>query len=298
VPPQAEVGAKLFQGRHYDRLVRINTNVSSLQALRAVSEHTKQIENSTGKISSGTRVRSAADDAASLSLGLKSQTTIRSQHQALRNANDVISEFQVAEGGMNEISAMLTRLRELSIQASSDTLQDEDRGMLNEEYMALRHEIERQSKTTRYRGDTLLRPSGNSDKREFQIGTASDANSRLVVNQEDLTLSEFNMGIVDSNVETGEEARINLKYIDQAIEKVALNRARVGAMSNRVQSTINNLDVSRVNESAANSQRMDTDYAFETAEKIRGEQKLQAATSVLSQANNLGAAALKLIKDS
>lgn len=278
--------------------MRINTNVSSLQAIRAVSEHTKQVENSSGKISSGTRVRSAADDAASLSLGLKSNSHIRSQHQAIRNANDVISEFQVAEGGMNEVSAMLTRLRELSIQASSDHLQDSDRGMLNEEYMALRHEIEREVKTTRFRGDALLRPDTGSSKREFQIGTSSDANSKLVVNQEDLTLSEFNMSIVDSHVSSAEEARLNLQYIDQAIQKVAENRARVGAMSNRVQSTINNLDIAKVNESAANSQRMDTDYAFETAEKIRGEQKLQAATSVLSQTNNLGAAALKLIKES
>jgi flagellin len=277
--------------------VRINTNVSSLQALRAVSEHSKQVENSSGKISSGTRVRSAADDAASLSLGLKSNSQIRSQHQALRNANDAISEFQVAEGGMNEVSAMLTRLRELSIQASSDTLQDSDRGMLNEEYMQLRHEIEREIKTTRMRGDTLLRPTGGSSTREFQIGTHSDSNSKLVVNQEDLTLSEFNMGIVDSEIPTAEEARLNLSYIDQAINKVSHNRARVGALSNRVQSTINNLDTSNVNESAANSQRMDADFAFETSEKIRGEQKLQAATAVLAQTNNLGASALKLLKD-
>jgi flagellin len=129
--------------------VRINTNVSSLRAQRAVSEHNKQIENSTGKISSGTRVRSAADDSASLSLGIKSKTQIRSQYQALRNANDVVSELQVAEGGMTEVSSMLIRLKELSLQASSDTLQDSDRGMLNSEYMALRQEIEREIKTTK-----------------------------------------------------------------------------------------------------------------------------------------------------
>ncbi len=277
--------------------MRINTNVSSLQALRAVSEHNKSVENSTGKIASGTRVRSAADDAAALSLGIKSHSTIRSQYQAIRNANDAISEFQVAEGGMNEVSAMLTRLRELSIQASSDTLQDEDRGMLNEEYMALRHEIERQTKTTRLREDTLLRPTGNMQTREFQIGTSTDSASRLVVNQEDLTLSEFNMGIVDSHIPTAEEARLNLQYIDQAIDKVAHNRARVGALSNRVQSSINNLGTSTVNESAANSQRMDADYAYETAKKISSEQKLNAATSVLAQSNNLSAVALKLLKD-
>lgn len=149
--------------------MRINTNVSSMQALRALREHNNQIENSTGKISGGTRVRSAADDSASLALGLKSQSQIRSQYQAMRNANDAISELQVAEGGMNEVSSMLTRLKELSVQAANATLQDEERGMLNAEYMALRHEIEREIKTTRMRGDTLLRPTGQSQTREFQI---------------------------------------------------------------------------------------------------------------------------------
>jgi flagellin len=105
------------------------------------------------------------------------------------------------------------------------------------------------------------------------------------------------MSIVDSSIPTAEEARLNLKYIDQAIQKVAQNRAKVGSYQNRLQSTVNNLDTSNINESAANSQRMDTDYAFETAEKIKGEQKLNAATAVLSQSNNLSAMALKLLKD-
>lgn len=277
--------------------MRINTNVSSLRAQRAVSEHSKQVEDSTGKISSGTRVRSAADDSASLSIGLKTKTEIRSQYQAIRNANDAVSELQVAEGGMTEVSAMLMRLKELSVQAASDTLQDSDRGMLNEEYIQLRHEIEREIKTTRFRGDTLLRPTGGESTREFQIGTDNGSNSKMVINQEDLTLSEFNMSIVDSSIPTAEEARLNLNYIDQAISKVAHNRARVGSLQNRLASTVNNLDTSVVNESAANSQRMDTDYAFETAQRISGKQKLDAATSVLAQTNNMSAMALKLLKD-
>lgn len=277
--------------------MRINTNVSSLRAQRAVSEHSKQVENSTGKISSGTRVRSAADDSASLSIGLKTKTEIRSQYQAIRNANDAVSELQVAEGGMTEVSAMLIRLKELSVQAASDTLQDSDRGMLNQEYIQLRHEIEREIKTTRFRGDTLLRPTGGESTREFQIGTDNGSNSKMVINQEDLTLSEFNMSIVDSSIPTAEEARLNLNYIDQAIQKVAHNRARVGSLQNRLASTVNNLDTSVVNESAANSQRMDTDYAYETAQRISGKQKLDAATSVLAQTNNMSAMALKLLKD-
>lgn len=278
--------------------MRINTNVSSLQAQRAVREHNNQIENSTGKISSGTRVRSAADDSASLALGLKSQTQIRSQYQAVRNANDAISELQVAEGGMAEIGNMLTRLKELSVQAANGTLKDEERGMLNADYMQLRNEIERQIKTTRMREDTLLRPSATGSTREFQIGTQSNRDSKLVIKQEDLTISEFNMTIVDSHIGTVDDARLNLKQIDQAIQKVAENRARVGAYQNRITSAINNLDTSTLNESAANSQRMDTDYAYETAVKVTSEQKLNAATSVLAQTNNMSSMALKLLKDS
>lgn len=276
--------------------MRINTNVSSLQAIRAVSEHSKQVESSSAKLSSGTRVRSAADDAASLSLSLKSQSQTRSQYQAIRNTNDVISELQVAEGGMSEISAMLIRLRELSVQASSDTLVDKDRQMINAEYMAFRNEIERQIETTNIRNQSLLRPSEDLSRREFQIGTNSDSASKLTLNQNDLLISEFNMSIVDSSIPTAEEARLNLNYIDKAIQKMAANRARVGAIQNRLTSTVNNLDTSKLNESAANSQRMDTDYAFETAEKLKGEQKLMAATSVLSQTNNLSVNALKILK--
>ncbi len=198
---------------------------------------------------------------------------------------------------MAEVHNMLTRLKELSIQAANGTLKDEERGMLNAEYMELRHEIEREINTTRMRGDTLLRPTGHSHSREFQIGTKTDQNSKLVINQEDLTLSEFNMTIVDSHIDSVEDARINLSHIDTAIQKVAENRARVGSLSNRLQSSVNNLDTAKLNESAANSQRMDADYAYETAVKINSEHKQKAATAVLAQTNNFSSMALKLLKD-
>lgn len=276
--------------------MRIQTNVSALQAQRAMSEHSKQVENSSGKLAQGTRVRSASDDAASLSIGTKHSTNIRSQNQAIRNANDAVSEFQIAEGAMGEVSSMLVRLKELSIQASTDTLQNSDRELLNLEYMALRREIERTIQTTRNASGLSLKASSSDTTRDFQIGTSTDANSRMSVNTADLSLSEFNMSIVDSSIPTSEEARLNLNYIDQAIQKVAHNRANIGALQGRLQNTINNLDTSKLNESAANSQRMDTDYAYETSEKIRAEQKLSAATVIAGQANNLGASALKLLK--
>ncbi len=277
--------------------MRINTNVSALQAQRSMSEHNRQIESTTGKLSSGTRVRSAADDAASLSIGLKQQSQIRSQYVAIRNANDAVSEFQVAEGSMNEISSMLIRLRELSIQASSDTLNDENRGLLNNEYMALRSEIERTLKTTKFNGNPLLQVKDNST-RDFQVGTGAGGESKISINQKDLSLSEFNLSIVDSTIQTATDARLNIGYIDKALDKLSSNRALVGSMQNRLQSTMNNLEVARTNEASSMSQRLDADYAYESSNNIRAQIKFDAATNVLSQTSNFSANALRLLKDS
>jgi flagellin len=277
--------------------MRLNTNIASLQAHRALNEANKQVENSSGKMAQGTRVRSAADDAASLAIGHKNQVSIRSKHQAMRNANDAVSVFQTAEGTMNEVSSMLVRLKELSIQASTGTLTDSDRGALNHEYMAVRREIERQIRSSAFNGQDLLRPFSGAQTRDYQIGTGSDSISKMTVKQSDVTLSEFNMSIVDSNIMNAEEARLNIGYIDQEIQKVSTNRAQLGSLQQRLESTINNLDTSKLNESESYSLRMDADYAFETSEKLRAEQKLGAASVIMAQASNFSAQALKLLKD-
>ncbi len=277
--------------------MRINTNVAALQAQRAMSEHNKIVENASGKLAAGTRVRSAADDAASLAIGNKTKTEIRSKTAALRNANDAISEFQIAEGSMNEISSMLVRLKELSMQASNGHLQNEQRQLINVEYMAMRREIERVIHDTSRNGFDVLASTGGSQIREYQIGTGNDSQSKFRVDQGNFALTEFNMGLVDSTVVNAEEARLNLGYIDQAIQKVSSARANLGAVQNRVESAINNLDISKTNESASYSQTMDADYAFEASEKIRGEIKLDAASSILAQSSNFSAMALKLLKD-
>lgn len=273
--------------------MRINTNVSSLQAQRAMSEHSRQVENASGKLAQGTRVRSAADDAASLAIGTKSKSEIRANYQAMRNANDAISEFQIAEGTLNEVGSMLTRLKELSVQAANSHLQDSDRQNLNLEYMGLRAEIERMTQSAEFLGDNLFR---STKERTFQIGTNSDSTSRLEIDRSNMIVSEFNLQIVDSSIPTAEEARLNLGYIDTAIERLSKTRANLGSMQNRLQSTVSNLDNTRVNESAANSQRLDADFAFETAEKIRNTIKVQAAGNVMGMAHSFSSLALNLLK--
>lgn len=261
-----------------------------------MSEHNRQIESATGKISSGSRVRSAADDAASLAIGSKLKSNIRSQSQAIRNANDAISQFQVAEGAMNEISGMLGRLRELSVQAANGSYGESERGMINEEYMSVRREIERIARSTKFNGINILRnESGNAQ--EFMVGINNNADSKLSIGSTDLAVTEFNLGLVDSNVMSAEEARLNLEHIDEAITRLSEKRASAGAFHARLNSSIANLETRNVNESDASSRVMDADMAYETSEKIRSEGKLMAATAVMGQANQFSAMALKLLKD-
>ncbi len=281
-----------FKEELHERLMRINTNIAALSAHRSMSEHSKHVESASGKIASGTRVRNASDDAASLAIGTKHKSEIRSNYQAMRNANDAISEFQIAEGTLNEVGSMLTRLKELSLQASNGHLQDSDRENLNFEYMALRQEIERMTQSAQFLGDNLFR---STEERSFQIGTNSDSNSRMELDRTNMIVSEFNLQIVDSSIPTAEEARLNLGYIDTAIARLSKTRANLGSQQNRLQSTVSNLDTGRLNESAALSTRMDADMAFETSEKIRNEIKVHAAGSALMQSHEFSALALKLI---
>lgn len=275
--------------------MRINTNVSSLKAQRALSEHVKTVENSAGKLASGSRVRSAADDAASLALSTKLNAQKRSELQAIRSSNDAISEFQVAEGSMNEMSSILTRLRELSVQGANDTLSDEQRKMLNVEYMQLRSEMERIPEATIYNGRSILQ-AGQAGERDFVVGIGADQNSRLHVNEEKITLNEFKLGIVDSNLRNAEESRLNLSYIDKAITKLSMHRAMAGSIQSRLTTAISNLETANVSTTQTQSRIMDADVAFETAEKVRAEKLINFSSSVLSQTNNLGSTALKLIK--
>ena len=278
--------------------MRVHTNVSSLRAQRALGEHTKDIESSEGKLSSGLRVRTAADDAASLAIGSNLNAKNRSLKQAERNANDAISEFQVAEGAMSEMASMLTRLRELSVNAATDTLGDPERQMLNYEYMQIRNELERVAESTRFNGRAIMQVGELTGMREFQVGVRMEESSRIGVESSKITVNEFKLNLVDSNIKTKFDAQINLKYIDKAIETLSGQRAFLGGVQQRlsIAATISNTDSQ--NTLAAKSRIMDADYAEETAKNMKSKQLQMGATGVLAQANNLGANALKLLKDS
>ena len=273
---------------------RINTNISSIAAQRNLGVNNRESESVLSKLSSGTRITKAADDAAGLAISEKMKANIRSMKQADRNANDGISMIQTAEGGLNEASSILTRMRELAVQTASDTVGDSERSMTNMEYQNLKQELDRISQVTEFNGQKLL--DGNGKKYDFQIGVNNDDfQDRIGYDSNVVNARIDQLGISELDVSSKEGSQSSLANVDQAIEKVSGYRAFLGAIQNRLTSTSNNLQVTSENLSQANSRIRDVDYADATAQQAKNSILTAAGTSVLAQANSSGQGALKLI---
>lgn len=274
--------------------LRINTNVASLQAQNAVSKATQETQESLAKLSSGSRINKASDDSAGLAISEKLKTEIRSAHQASRNANDGISVVQVAEGALNESSSLLTRMRELAIQSSSDTIGDSERGMADLEYQQLKSEIDRISQTTKFNGKNLL--DGSSDTLSVQVGTGPNPDVDTIgIDLRNLNTGNSSLGISGLSISSKSDAISGLDSIDEAIEKISGQRAILGSVQNRLNSSASNLAVYSENLSAANSRIRDTDYALETSKQAKNSILSAASSSVLAQANGLGQSVFKLL---
>ncbi len=274
--------------------LRINTNIQSLTAQSSMGKVEAKKADSMAKLSSGSRINKAGDDAAGLAISEKLKANIRGTQQATRNAGDGISMIQTAEGGLSETSNILIRLRELSVQASSDTVGDTERKFADLEFQHLTQEVDRIATSTEFNGKKLL--TGEGDTMEFQIGVMNDAkNDRLAYRPQDSSGKASDLGIEGLGVQTKASAQENLDKIDNAINGVNGNRANLGALQNRLQSTISNLETRNENLAAANSRIRDTDVASESAELAKANILSAASTSVLAQANQNGSAALKLI---
>ncbi|OFZ22796.1 MAG: flagellin [Bdellovibrionales bacterium GWB1_55_8] len=274
--------------------LRINTNVQSLAAQRNLGVNNAAQKASLEKMASGSRITRAADDAAGLAISEKMRGTIRSVRQDVRNANDGISMIQTAEGGMNEVGNILIRFRELSIQAASDTIGQSERGFIDKEVQQLRQEVDRIAASTQFNGHKLL--SGEGDALEFQVGVGNDAAlDRFTFDPSKTNVTADRLGLGSISVADKASAQENLTSVDEAIKTLSENRAELGALQNRLQSTVSNLTVYDENLSAAKSRIYDVDMASETAELTKTNILSQAGTSVLSQANQNNMLALKLI---
>ncbi|MBU1219108.1 flagellin FliC [Myxococcota bacterium] len=278
--------------------ISIRTNLPSMNAQRTLGQTQKALENTLSKLSSGLRVRSAADDAAGLAISEKMKAQIRSLDQARRNSNDAISLIQTAEGALNECHSIMDRLRELAIQSANGTLVDQDRNFLNDEFNQLITEIDRIAQVTEFNSTNLLDGSVSAGL-GFQVGINNDPNDRLVVSIAGVRASTLGTGtsfLNTASISTVTKALQSLDVIDASITDISKIRSKLGATQNRLQVTINNLASYSENLSSANSQIRDVDVAAESAEMARYQILQQAGISVLSQANQMPQVALNLLQ--
>ncbi|MFN8945810.1 MAG: flagellin [Pseudobdellovibrionaceae bacterium] len=274
--------------------LRIATNVGAINAQKNLYMTNINANRSMSRLASGSRINQAADDAAGLAISENLKGQIRGLRQANRNANDGISLVQVAEGSLNEVSNMLIRLRELGVQASSDTIGNTERQFIDVEYQQLKSEIQRVTESTNYNGYDLL--NGTGGVIDIQVGVNNDPfKDRISFNSSAANASLDALGMVAETVSSKEGAQMSLSQIDSAMVSINAIRANFGAMQNRLQSTSNNLLVYDENVSAANSRIRDADVAAESTEMVRNNILLQAGVSVLSQANQTNQLALKLL---
>lgn len=303
--------------------LRIRTNVSSLAAQRQLGLSTEAVQSSSEKLASGSRINKASDDAAGLAVSENLRADIRSLNMAKRNAGDGVSIVQTAEGGLNETSNMLIRLRELAIQGASDTIGNTERGFLDKEYVALKNEIDRIASVTEFNGTRLLTGNhempaemqgGNGFPLEIQVGkdyfdgadALDQANPANIIKIDLGALNAFtdgegslSLGKAEegTRVQSKVEAQKSIATLDTAITKVNEYRAYLGAIQNRLGSTIQNLNVTTENLSQANSRIRDTDFAEETAKMTSSNILQQAGTAVLSQANQQPRIAMSLLQN-
>jgi len=275
--------------------LRINTNVASINAQRHLRKTRLNLDKTLEQLASGQRINRAGDDAAGLAISENLRAQIRGLKQAERNALDGISLVQIAEGGLSEVSNIMIRLRELSVQAASDTIGATERKFLNVEFEQLTSEMDRIASSTEFNRVPLL--NGTGAVFDIQIGTRNDPiTDRLTFDASSADVNVAALGLNLASVGDKVSAQNSLAAIDQAIVSVSGIRADFGALQNRLQSTINNIAISVENLSAANSRVRDTDVAAATAELTRNNILMQAGTSVLSQANASTVQALGLIQ--
>jgi flagellin len=231
--------------------LRKSTNMGAMVANRALSHTSDDQTKSYARLASGNRITQAGDDAAGLSISENLRAQIRSMGQAERNANDGISFAQVAEGGLTEISNIMIRLRELAIQAASDTIGDKERSFINKEGQSLMQEVDRIANVTNFNGTPLLNGQAPSGDLQFQVGTRNDKHDQILFNAKENDVRAGTLGIDSLNYTNIDDAREAIDRVDQGLSRVSETRARLGAVQNRLQSTVNNLGVTKENLSAA-----------------------------------------------
>lgn len=277
--------------------MRINTNIAAMNTYSRLTAANTAKTNSLAKLSSGSRINKAGDDAAGLAISEKMKSQIGGLTQAKRNAQDGISLVQTAEGALNESHSILERMRDLAVQGANDTLTSDDRGSINKELTALHQELTRIASTTEYNTKNLLNTAKNAFT--FQIGANENQTLTVTIGAMDgttLLKSAADKFIIDSKASNVRKDGGMISVIDKAISTVSDQRAALGAVQNRLEHTINNLTATNENLSDANSRVRDVDMAEEMMTFTKSNILSQAATSMLAQANAMPNSVLNLLQ--
>lgn len=271
--------------------LRIQTNMASIAAQSKLSKQQDRATHAMQALASGSRIVNASDDAAGLSISENLRGQTRGIAMARQNASNAISLVQVSEGGLNELSNIMIRIRELGVQSASDTVSDVEREFLDQEAQQLLQEADRIANTTMFGNKKLL--DGTGDELEFHVGAFAGEENIIKYNiSADATGST--LGYDSISVSSREDARDSLESVDASLVEISKMRADFGAVQSRLNTTVSNLDVQFENLSAANSRIRDADVAKETAELASANILQQAAVGILAQANQSGSAALRL----
>ncbi len=278
--------------------LRINFNQAASAAQRGLAASQDSYAKQAEHLSSGLRINRASDDAAGLAVSEKLKNQVRGLNQAQRNAQDSISLIQTAEGALTETHSLLARMRELAVQSSNDTLTASDRANLNAENTQLQAEVDRIATTTQFNTALLLNGSGAATGMTFQIG--ANSGDTLALTSVGTQASTLNVAFNSANGLAGvgyqSSASAVISILDTAVDVVSQDRAKFGAVQNRLESTIRSLAVASENTSAANSRIADADIAQSMSEMVRSQILQQAGISVLAQANQAPSLVLQLLK--
>ena len=276
--------------------ISVVTNVSSIRSQRNLAKVTQSTSQNIERLSSGLRINRAGDDAARSAISSQMSALQLGLKQADRNANDNVSLVQTAEGALNEVGGIVTRMRELAVQAANEgTMDTTERGYLDQEFNILRSELDRIVNVTEYNGQKLVDGSisGTANALDFQVGMNNTANDRISLSL--ANTSSTGLSIDTDNLASATGAQAAITALDTALATVNTERSTLGATQNRLQMTISNLGNMYENMAAGNSRLKDVDVAEESAAFSRNQILSQAATSMLAQANQLPQSALSLI---
>lgn len=272
--------------------MRINTNVSAMTTLRYLNQATDAKSSALTKLSSGSRINSAADDAAGLAVSEKMKAQIGGLTQAQSNAQDGVSLIQTAEGAMSQSQTILDRMRDLAVQSATGTLTDQDRSAINDEFGQLQSELTRISKVTTFNDQKLLTGGATGTAFTFQVG----ANAGDTLSVKIAGVSSTDLGVNSADITTASGASSAITTINKAITMVSADRATLGSVQNRLNYAISNLETSNENLSEANSRIRDVDMAQEMTKFTKDNILTQAATSMLAQANAMPNSVLTLLQ--